>query len=96
VRYRVADEFGGDYFDVLGEVAEFVVAQCGPDVETRHCCRVRVPGSVNATSDVDSSAAIAIMIAFPSHCVLAACTPGNAFGRHCAASGHLLSCLAKS
>ena len=41
VRYRVAAEFGGDRLDVLGEVAEFVMAQCGPDVEARHRHRVR-------------------------------------------------------
>ena len=62
VRYRVADELGGDRFDVLGVVAEFVVAQCGPDVEARHRTEYGVPGSVNATSDVDSAAAIAIVL----------------------------------
>ena len=41
VHDRVADKFGGDRFDVLGVLAEVVVAQCGPDVEARHLHRVR-------------------------------------------------------
>src|SRR6202035_24071 len=53
----------------------------------------RVPGNVNVISGV-IGAVVAAFISFPSRYVLAACTRGNAFGRHRAVSGCLPSCLA--